>query len=100
VVKFCLPTCFKLYLGTCFKHKFDIVNILTSPSNIERELIRAIPFKIYLGGGKRHLFQPPPNRKNKFHPPPPEFTSKSTPLPPEKKIIKIISFIDTPRALH
>jgi len=42
-------------------------------------------------------FRPPTNRKEKkLHPPPPEFTSINTPLPPEKKIIKIISFIETP----
>ena len=64
-------------------------------------LLRAIPFKYTWKGGMPLISDPPTNRRKKrFHPPPPEFTSESTPLPPEKKIIKIISFIETPRASH
>jgi hypothetical protein len=64
--------------------------------------LRAILFKYTWERGECHLFQtpppPPPNRRKKIHTPPPEFTSESIRLQPEKKIIKIISFTETPRA--
>ena len=66
-------------------------------------MFRAIPFKYTWEGGTPLISDPPPiEEEKKFHPPPPEFTSESTPLPLEKKkkIIKIISFIETPRASH